>query len=68
MKVALTGPEHSVLAGAAFYGDTAGETAARYGWPVSRVKTARKSAVRKLGAKNLPHAVHLASDALAGAR
>jgi DNA-binding CsgD family transcriptional regulator len=67
-RVTLTATEHTVLAGAALLGETTVETAVRIGVPTSRVKEARRTAIGKLHARNLPHAVHLASSALAGPR
>jgi DNA-binding CsgD family transcriptional regulator len=65
-RVTLTPNEHAALHDAAYHGDTARETAVRHGWKVEQARYARKTAIGKLHARNLPHAVHLAAHALAG--
>ncbi len=57
--------ELRVLARAARLGESARETAAAVGWPPHIVQALRKSACRKLGARNVAHAVSLTQELIA---
>ena len=57
----LSGPEQMVLAGAAL-GESMDETAARLWKSSETVKSQRRSIIRKLRARNITHAVYIATS------
>ena len=61
VKNDLSGPEQMVLAGAAL-GESMDETAARLWKSSETVKTQRRSIIRKLCARNITHAVYIATS------
>jgi RNA polymerase sigma factor for flagellar operon FliA len=61
-SLALTDAELRAVEGIAL-GETSAETAARLLVPLETIKSRRRSATRKLGAKNGPHAVYIAARA-----
>jgi RNA polymerase sigma factor (sigma-70 family) len=63
-RTELTPPELEALRGAAL-GETAEQTAARLSKSIDTIRSQRKTALKRLGAKSIAHAVFIAHDEIA---